>query len=260
MMNEQLDSEEVNPRDFSGRPIAHLAFSLLELLVALAVLCLLCTLLFSIVSGATKLWRDQEGREEGFRETRAALNFISRDFANALNTTNTNWFYADTNRIAFMTTMPVGAQSAGKDRSDICAVGYSLEWGKADPNDASEKERMSLYRYVRFSDPTYTENIRPKVGVETVFANPDGTNTVRELLARNITRMSFNPYSTNAAGLPVPYVATDALPDLIGLSISTINERTAIQLKTAAEWRDTNSLLLKQNEQSFSLTIHPRKR
>jgi prepilin-type N-terminal cleavage/methylation domain-containing protein len=238
------------------------AFSLIELLVALTVLCLLCALLFSIVSNATKLWRDQEGREESFREARAALNFISRDIGNALDTKNQGWFYSSSNQMAFLASLPAGAQSEGRNQSDICAIGYSLEWGKANPNDPSEKECMALYRYVRFSNPTYADNVLPAAGVKTVFDNPDGQDTVRELLARNVSRMSFVPYSTNDSGVPVPYAPTtsSSMPDFVGLSISTINERTAAQLGTnQTEWRNTNSLLLKQNEQSFSLVVHTRK-
>ncbi len=171
------------------------SFTLVEMLVGMAVFSLLMLILFAMMSSATKLWRDQSSREDGFREARAAMNILSRDISGALVSPNVNWFYLSTNRLAFLTTLPDAAQVSGADHGDICAVGYSLEWNTIPPGDAAEKNGMALYRYVRFSDPTYTTIVSGTDPIETVFDNPDGTNTVRELLARNVAQITFAPSS-----------------------------------------------------------------
>jgi len=235
------------------------AFSLIELMVAMAVFSLLCVLLFSVVTDATRLWRAQEAQEESFREARAALNFLSRDLAGAKISTNQQWFYSSTNRFAFLTTLPSSSQLLNKDRSDICAVGYSLEWGKANPFDADEKERLSVYRYVRFSDPTHDSLIlNPSAAIETVFDLPDGTNTVRELLARNIPSFSCDFYTTDTNGVPERHIPGDITPpDIFRISISVINEGTAAQLSEKAQWLNTNTPLIRQSERTFVLRVRP---
>lgn len=207
------------------------------------------------MSQATKLWRDQEASEEGTREARAALNSFSKDMRGLLVSSNTNWFYSGTNQLAFLSSLPTTAQSSALDRSDICAIGYSLEWGKANPGDPAEKNRWALYRYVRFSDPTHTSIIVPTNQVAAIFDSPDNINTIRELLARNVTRVAYDLYSTNSTGQPVPYVSSSAVPAIVDFSISTINERAADQLGSQSAWQDTNSLIVRQNEQTFNLRV-----
>ena len=235
------------------------AFSLVELLVAMAVFGLLCLLLFSIVGRATALWRDQEKKQEGFREARAALSIFSRDLQNAIVSTNSSWFHASSNRIAFLAALPATAQAAGHDRGDICVVGYSLEWGRVNPDDPGEVPSLSLYRYVRFSDPTYATILSGSNPVESVFDGVDGSQTVRDLLARNITAMSCRVYATNESGQPVAYAASGALPDIFSLSVSAIDGKTAGRLATQQQWHETNSALIRQSEQTFSLVLRMRK-
>jgi type II secretory pathway pseudopilin PulG len=236
------------------------AFSLIELLVATTVFSLLCVLMFSIVSSSTGLWRTQEAQEESFREARAALNFLSRDLANAMVTTNAQWFYASSNRIAFLTSLPPSSQSDGRDRGDLCAVGYSLEWAKVDPDDASEIPRLALYRYVRFSVPTHRSLImNSAVSIEQIFEAPDSTDTVRELLARNMSRFSCDLYSTNSLGEPVPFAPAEVMPKILQFSMSVLNDGTASKLTSRAQWEDASSPLILQNERTFTLRVRPAK-
>lgn len=233
------------------------SFTLLEMLVATAVFSMMSVLLFSIINDATKLWRDQQSREDGFREARAALNFLSRDIQASLISTNPNWFYTTSNRVAFLTTLPSNSQGTGLDRGDICAVGYSLEWGKMNTNSVSEKSRMSLYRYVRFSDPTYSTFVRVSSPIQTLFDNPDGTNTVRELLAANVSGVAFKFYKTNSAGIPQTYTGGAGTPAIFDIVITVLNDKTAKQLNTQADWANTNSPVVRQNLQSFALRVRP---
>lgn len=240
--------------------LARSGFSLIELLVAMSVFSLLCVLMFSIVSSSTGLWRAQEAQEESFREARAALNFLSRDLANALVTTNAQWFHASSNSIAFLTSLPSSSQGDGRDRSDLCAVGYSLEWAKVDPDDSGETPRLALYRYVRFSVPTHRSLIlNSAASIKQIFESPDGTDTVRELLARNMSRFSCDLYSTNASGEPVPFSPTDVMPKILQFSMSVLNDGTASKLTSRAQWEDASSTLIRQNERTFTFRVRPAK-
>jgi len=245
-------------------PKRHAAsFTLVEMLVGVAVFSLLILLLFSLISGATKLWRQQTAEEESYREARAALNTLSRDMNGALITTNTAWFYSNgTNQLAFLTTLPNTAQNTNVAPGDICAVGYSLEYST---NDASGYQiNMSLYRYVCFSGPTYTNFLlNPTYSITNIFVNPDGVNTVRQLIARDIPQFSITSYTNNASGVltscsdsvtPVTVLTTNMF---VNVGITAVNDRVALQLTTQTKWTNTASALIQQNEEVFNLRVRP---
>jgi prepilin-type N-terminal cleavage/methylation domain-containing protein len=235
-----------------ANPIRSDAFSLIEVLVATAILSLLSVILLGIVDSATRLWREDARREDGFREARATLNVFSRDVRNFVPTTNTDWFFADTNRFAFLSSLPKAAQRED-DQSDVCVVGYSLEWGKTDPRDAAEG--YALYRYVRFSRPTFQDTLQAASQVSDVFDQVDGSSTVREVLARNVTSVAYTLFSTNSAGDLVDFVQTQTnpTPDLCELAVSTIGETHAVRLTTPDAWRKPD---VKRMAQTFRLRMH----
>jgi len=232
------------------------SFTLIEVLVSMAVFSLLMLLIFSIMKDSTELWRQQSSADGSFREARAALNTLSRDMSAALVSTNAAWFYSNgTNELAFLTTLPDSAQGSSVNHGDICAVGYSLEWGT---NDASGVQtNMSLYRYIRFSDPTYATNIVQGLPVEDIFSNPDGVCTVRELIARNISQVSFTTYTNDATG--VPWISNQGFLSnmMINVVVTALNDRTAAILTSRSQWMDTNSTIVKQNQESFVLRVRP---
>lgn len=236
------------------------AFTLVEMLVSLAIFSILVLVLFSMMDNASKLWRQQNYKEEDFREARAALITMSRDFGNALLSTNPAWFYLNTNslntnRIAFLASLPDVSQGTSVDRGDICAVGYSLEWGT---NDVSGVQtNMSLYRYVCFSDPTYTSILAGTENIESIFNNPDGTNTVRELVARDVTQFAIQAYTNDSTGTPVTAASPTMLPDMVDIVMTTVNDSAAALLTSQAQWENTNSSIILQNEESFALRMRP---
>ncbi len=235
----------------------HLAsFTLVEMLVSVAIFSLLVLLLFGLMEGASKLWRRQTAAEESFREARSALNVLSRDMYGAVISTNTYWFYCNgTNQLAFLTTLPNTAQGSTDALGDVCAVGYSLEWG---PSETGGQNNMSLYRYVCFSTPTYNNYLlAPTYPIENIFVNPDGVNTVRQLIARDIPEVSFAMYTNDPTGAPWPSTQAFLSNMTIDVGITALNDRTAVQLTTQAQWQATNSVSIKQNEELFALRVRP---
>jgi type II secretory pathway pseudopilin PulG len=228
---------------------------LVEMLVGIAVFSLLVLLLFSIMNNATGLWRQQSSKEEDFREARSVLRFLSKEVYAAPITTNANWFSYSSTNLAFITALPDTAQSAAYNKGDLCAVGYSWEWGA---NDASGVQtNMSLYRYVTFSTPTYYTNIVNGVSVSTMFNTYDGINTVRELVARNVSQFSVTCYTNDANGTPWVCPNPTGMPNMLNVTVSTLNDRAATVLTTRAQWANTNTPFIQQNQESFTLRVRP---
>ncbi len=234
-------------------------FSLLELLVAMAVLSVLIVLMLNIVDSATKLWKQTENDVEAYREARAALGIMSRDLQYATVCTNTNWIRfniasgaATTNygdNVFFLTALPANAQATGS-KSDICEVGYFLS---LDRTPASTNRTLNLYRYFKSSDQTYT-NLKNS----SVFGGIVTGATGEEILARNIVGMSITPVSTNATGQwSTGYTPSTIapLPQIVEISLTAINQDLAKKLQSSADWSNTNSLLMKQATQTFTTRV-----
>src|SRR2546423_13799084 len=60
------------------------AFTLVEILVAIAIVVFVVLVLAQIISSAQAIWRHSEARTDAFREARAALHLMARDLALAL--------------------------------------------------------------------------------------------------------------------------------------------------------------------------------
>jgi len=246
------------------------AFTMLELLVAMAVFSLLIVLLLGMVDGATKLWRGTENRVEAYREARAALGIISRDLRNALAGTNTNYILINTpafdllsdaekntnsaGAIFFLSAQPPGAQ-ASSNKSDVCQVGYFLAYGNTTMISGPLAESsMNLYRYFLSSDATFAKLTNGSLPVFRGSLTP--TDADVELLARNIKSFRVSGLGTNGtAYTPTPNAP---LPSLVQIEVTALNQETAKKLTTKTMWTHATGGLtnvVNQNQQTFTTRV-----
>ncbi len=247
------------------------AFTILELLVAMAVMSLLLVLLMNMVDSATKLWRVNENRVDSYREARAALGIMARDLQNLVPTTNTSYFLfnadafpklssagtALTNTISasaafFLAALPAAAQDSASNKSDVCQVGYFLAF---DRTTVATNKSLNLYRYFRSSDPTFQALTAPSGLYQTPPPQPATDDT--ELLARNVTSLSLRAFTfTNSSLAPFSSSVATPVPDLVEISVSAINQDTAKRLdNNVASWTNTNSPIIKPTLQTFTTRI-----
>jgi prepilin-type N-terminal cleavage/methylation domain-containing protein len=247
------------------------AFTLLELLVAMAVMAAMLVLLLNVVDSATKLWREAEGRMDSYREARAALGAMSRDLANLVPTSTAGHFLVNSNAVPlltqsaapdtkaaifFLSALPSSAQDAASNRSGVCQVGYFLSYGKSSGTLSAPVNSMNIYRYLLSSDPTFA-----RLTNLSASSFPDDlatTGDVRvELIARNITGLAFRPF-TAAGSLLTPFTPSAAtpLPDLVEISLSAISQDAAKKLPNqAGAWSASASGAVRSAEQTFNTRI-----
>ena len=247
------------------------AFTVLEMLVAMAAVGILLVILMSVLDGGSKLWRENENRVDAFREARAALAIMSRDLQNLFPTTNAGHFLlaedaysvlgdiaapvTNTNSgsaVFFLSALPANAQEEAQNKSDVCQIGYFLAFDKT---SSSTNKSLNLYRYFRSSDPTFAAltNI-PSALYKTPPPKPGEEET--ELLARNVTRMIIRAYTWANGGLQSFDSAATPVPDLVEISVSSINQETAKRLdNNLGSWANTNSPVIKAAAQTFSTKV-----
>jgi len=105
-------------------------FSLLEVLVASAVLAIVMSILLGAVSTTLSLWRNTEGKLAADREGRAVELMMARDLASAIVPADPNlWPRVNNGRLQFLTAKSLDYQSGGNgsvDVGDVCFVEYLL--------------------------------------------------------------------------------------------------------------------------------------
>lgn len=258
-------------------PVPPPAFTLLELLVAMAVLSILVVMMMGLVSSATSLWRVSENRAEAYREARAAFSIITRDLANTIANTNTNLFkindaaflHLDPDKtvtdptsasaIFFHSALPQSAQDTGLSKSDVCQVGYFLAFAKTamSTNLPGSQASMNLYRYFLSSDPTFEALTNSPTAAPFPY-NIIPTDGSVELLARNIREFRLTPYVLTNGSLTTNFPQSGrALPDLVEVTITAVNQEAAKRLPAKEDWvTDDPARPIIEGQQTFTTRIH----
>jgi prepilin-type N-terminal cleavage/methylation domain-containing protein len=149
-------------------------FSLLEVLVASAVLAIVLTILLGALSTSLSLWRTTEGKVSADREARAAELLIAQDLANVVMPVNSNlWPRVKNNSLQFLTLKSADYQGAdGVNVGDVCFVEYSID-----------KQSNALKRLFYASQRTFDEILdKSPPG----FPEPGSGGPDNQLLATNI--------------------------------------------------------------------------
>jgi prepilin-type N-terminal cleavage/methylation domain-containing protein len=263
------------------------AFSLLEVLVAMSVLSVLLLILLSMTNGASKLWRENENRVDSYREARAALNMIASDLASLHASTNTAFFAVTPSsrdnsddsdmppmgqartheekddhmngRIFFLTALPADAQESGRNKSDLCEVGYFLAYDKTSLTGKGSHS-YNLYRSFRSSDDTFND-LKNSDGLKNLAPDTSPTASNTEVLARNITGFEVKPYTINADPSKLEDFTKSAqtpLPDMLEITIKAISNESAKRFgpDDKAAWEDTGSLIRNQSERAFTTRVY----
>jgi len=174
-------------------------FSLLEVLVASAVLAIVLTVLLGTLTTSLSLWRNTEGKLYSDREARAAELLMAQDLSSVVMPANPNlWPRTNQNSLQFLVTKPADYQGAGQV-GDVCFVEYVVDPGA-----------NTLTRLFYPSDRTFNQVIQggsfPAAASEPgqILATnvlADSRDAVRGLvLYREANRRSFVVLGTNNSG------------------------------------------------------------
>jgi len=225
------------------KPINHEGFTLTEVLVSSAILAVLILLLLGMGDGVSKIWRDGEGRREALRELRASLQIITEDLHSAVITTNSDSLDIRKSEqelspgLFFLVSHPADRRHS-EIKGDLCAVGYFLA---ADPK---EKGCTNLYRFHASGEPVCKAVEEDSLQDLYEKASPENAATT-ELLARNIVFFQIRS---------LPEQSTP--PELLEVTLSAINTRTARLIASDPKAGERNSRLLKEGLQRSTAIIH----
>lgn len=103
-------------------------FSLLEVLVASAVLAIVMSVMLGTLTTSLNLWRSTESKLSADREARAGELLMVQDLASVVVPTNRNlWPRVQQGSLQFLTLKPADYQAGSGDIGDVCFVEYSVD-------------------------------------------------------------------------------------------------------------------------------------
>ncbi|MEM6885618.1 MAG: type II secretion system protein [Verrucomicrobiota bacterium] len=266
------------------QPDKQRAFSLIEILVSVAILTALMTMLFTIFNQGTNAWQSTERKMSAFREARAAFYYLKRDLSNMVVSSSVKWsFHEDTSTlfsepdlppqahgdaIVFLTSTPLAGQNEDESKSDLCLVGYYLAYRQT--SRSQPKKSYNLYRYFRSSDPTWAASGSGATATQGLLAFiQSGSNNLNTLLytpptdsdgilAHNVINFEVQAYDQFLQ----PYTGLTSLntdkPEIIEISMTLFNQETAQKFTTAADWYydgTNNNALQAANAHTFSIRV-----
>ena len=157
------------------------AFTLVEVLISVAITTIIVVLLFQVFAAAAAQWQTADQRIDTFRDARAAMHIIKRDLSRANVAANSGMlrltdFFGGFAKEAYAIT-----PTANLGKSDLCSVGYYCSW---DPGSKT----FTLRRAFRDSDAAF--NLLKTVDFNALYAK-DVTGD--EALATYVWDLQFKP-------------------------------------------------------------------
>jgi type II secretory pathway pseudopilin PulG len=238
-------------------------FTLVEILIATAIVVFMVVMLGQILSSIQGIWRRSESRTDPFRDARAAIDLMSRELALALTNDKApvlalENLYSQNND----TEGPKHNQQAyallpmrNVNKSDLCAVGFYCTWD-------SGKFAYVLRRHFFSSDATFSRlrdadlpGALSPIGAGIIYApsSPAKSPALDEDVAAYVWDLKIVPYEYNSGTLapnttyPMSYHGT--LPQFLEISFKAMspqaaNKLTAQRIK-AETWFDTTTSIYK---------------
>ena len=222
-------------------------FSLLELLVAMAILSMLMTMMFSLLGGTISLWELGNKRIEAAQTARVGLNIIANDLRRAISdqqisyttsgnaTTNVIPFWAvptnapTTIDLGGSATIAAGSQqlfgvlATGKTNQPFEEFGYLCAYLSSDDgtNMASNK-----YYLVRKSSTAAKANFYLRGNATTTFAND---SDVLVPIIENCIKLEFSYADTNSGAVVFAntWASQTNLPAGVLVSVWVLDSRAA---------------------------------
>lgn len=249
-------------------------FTLVEIMVATVAFAGMMVLLLTFFDCAAEAWKSSEKRVDVFREARAAMDLIRRDLRGLeINEELPAYLNPKSDEVRltallppekngdvffFLTTQSRVMQEEGKNRGDLCAVGYYLSYWSDE--GAAGKGEYHLHRYFKSSDEAWrcgegvsTYGVLPflRTGLK-LFWPARGDGDGDEVLARNVIDFKVKGYREDLTSFASGKF--EEKPSFLDVSLVAYDRRTAKKLERK-DWYENKKALQNMNRRVFSMRV-----
>jgi prepilin-type N-terminal cleavage/methylation domain-containing protein len=216
-------------------------FSLIELIVAMAISSIILLLAASLLGSSGESYKQVGGNVHAEREARALINQLEADLAKArfhpatmIQTGNESW---PKDRIGFLTLQPAASQTENNRIGDLCAASYYLK-----DLTIEGKTIRCLMRGFRESAPTF-KALRGNA-VPSLFTPREGIDDSDEPIAFGVVSFTARPKSTNADGALIDWTPNDNTgPEIIEIRLVIARRDLTGRLRTPEDWEGVGTSL-----------------
>ena len=213
----------------------HRGFTLLELLVAMAVLSILTVLLINVVSTTSQMWGMGERHNQTRAKSRALLDFVGRELKEAVLARdsskdslqfviNQNSLGSDfANRDNIFWQSPIATEAS---QGDLAEIGYFVQWISGRPTLCRFFVNPSETNHLIYTQPTawLSENLVKSV------APADKADQYKGLFLENILGLWVHAYQADGTPYAGNSRLTQKLPSTVEISIVAIDDATSQHL------------------------------
>lgn len=201
------------------------AFSLIEILVAMAVLAMLMTFMFAMVGGTSRLWERGNAKVEAAQAARVGLNRLADDLQNAMaaqmqsvepTRTSVSPIFASNDVIS-------GIRLTGDPLNPYNAFKYSSEYSTNSANSMRAKRYYLVNRQIKSSNGGnfFNDTATP--------INFSGNGRTFPLID-NCVRLGLEYYDAHTGNWTTNWTSQTNLPDGVMATVIVIDSRTAERL------------------------------
>lgn len=220
-------------------------FTLLELMVATALLAMLTLLLLTVLERTSRVWHRIEADLQSGREARAVFAGMEREVRSVFPPPGPGQFVLEdavhgafpSDRLFFLSLRP-GAPAASGEPPQLCVVGYFVDWLPAESGQAGS---FALFRYFKPAAETFRDHLENEAPIPS-DVTPQTAGV--ELLAPHVRAFTIRAWRFDAAGRMGTFVPSPAapLPDLLEIELLALDDDSAARLSSREEWEDPSRL------------------
>jgi len=212
-------------------------FSLVELIVTMAISSIILLLAASLLGSSGASYNQVGGNVHAEREARALINQLGADLAKArfhpatvMQAGNEDW---PKDRIGFLTLQPAAAQSENNRIGDLCATSYHIQ-----DLTIGGKTIRCLMRGFRDSAPTF-DALR-NGNVSSLFTPREN---IDEPIAFGVLSFTARPKSANSDGTLIDWIPNNiTAPEIVEIRIVIARRDLTGRLTTPADWNGASSI------------------
>ncbi len=201
------------------------AFSLVELMISLAIMGVLLVIMTQIITSSFGMWSRAEARTDVFREARAALHMVQRDLAAPFAGVSepvlviTDGTEADLGNAGLNQAVYALAPSPNAGITDVSVAGFFCKW------DAG-KNAFALYRYWEDSDAFFTRTHvdAPPSALDPAYIHSPTQTQNAELLAAYVWNFRVVPGGSSSSAAQF---ASSELPQYLEVKFHVVSPAAA---------------------------------
>ncbi len=218
-----------------------MGFTLVELLVAMAIGTILTLSAFTVISQGSEGYNRMSSKTKTRTEAREGLTQMARDFS-SFQVGHLRWVKDNSSswrkdEVRFLTRLPLSAQDKNEASNSLCRITYIVATDSL--NGSVEGVTQSLYRHTE-----YSESVTKTLTTGGSFSSERHPLDEMGLMIYDVLSFHIDFFIRLESGVLVEWTEeADQSPDSAKITLQVVNDPVAARLVTESDWQKVTSPL-----------------